>query len=75
MTHTQFLAIIADIEKNMEGEGYWIEVFTLSGRSFEGSWQWLGKNYQSSELIVLSGNNEPPTYIPLSKIESIQLGR
>lgn len=73
MLRSEFNAIISNIEKSMEYDGYWIEVFTYSGRSFEGDWEWLNKTSLSLEVIILSGSGESPTFIPLSRIEAIQL--
>lgn len=72
MTREEFTAIIQDIEKNLEGDGYSIIVFAKDGEAFEGGWQPLISN---PEVIVLSAGDMPPYYVPLSSIQAIQPSR
>ena len=75
MTYHEFTTIIADIERHMEGEGYFLWVHAKSGRTHEGSWAWLKSELPlvRFEIITLSPNDQPPLYLPLSAIESIRL--
>ena len=76
MTRREFDAIIADIEKHTEGDGYFIRVRPYSNTVMEGGWAWLDPldpDFVKADVIVLSDNDAPPFYIPLSSIESIQL--
>lgn len=80
MTRSEFEAIIADIESHLKDDngvvdGYFIRVVTNSSICLDGGWQWLNANtYNPRDIIVLSDNDQPPHYIPLLSIESIQLG-
>lgn len=72
MNRAEFSAIIADIEKHLEGEGY--EIVVVTNRIFYvGGWQWVTSSDQPLNIIVLSRGDSPPAYIPLSSIQSIQL--
>jgi hypothetical protein len=49
-------------------------VHTRAGCTFQGGWSWLDTHTPLlNEVIVLSNVDQPPLYIPLSAIESLQL--
>jgi hypothetical protein len=76
MTRAEFIAIIADIERHMEGDAYALRVHTRAGCTFQGGWSWLDNHPQTpwlNEIIVLSNADQPPLYVPLSAVESLQL--
>lgn len=67
----EFQTIINDIEKNMEGEGYFCFFHMKSGSVVEGGWKPLQDAYRG--LIVIDDNTNPPFYVPIFEIEYIQL--
>lgn len=73
MQRFEFDAIIADIEKHIEGDGYFLWFHMNNGDRFEGGWKWLNETRKAYEIVVLDDNRNPPAYLPLSSIESIRL--
>lgn len=72
MLRSEWDAIIADIEKGVKGEGYFVQLRTKSGWGMEGGWRWV--DFRGSvEIIVIDPNDGSSFYTPLTMIESVQL--
>jgi hypothetical protein len=79
MTFDQFKAIIADMESDLEGDGYAIRVLTKhTGQCIDGVWRWAADQYDvivievSRERDHASVRKRPDVYVPLSSIVTIQ---
>ena len=72
MYYHVFRAIIQDIEKNLEGDGYFLHFYMKSGDIVTGGWKSLDSK-DLRDVLVVSDNDQPPYYLPLSEVEFIQL--
>ena len=70
MTYAEFVAIIADLERHLAGEGYALNIQTHSGAVHQGVWSWVDK---TEGAICIALNDKPPTYLTIGAIETIQL--
>jgi hypothetical protein len=76
MQLSDFNAIIAEIESPLSGEGYTLDIFTEAGTAWRDySWQRLrrdGTIDSPFSVIILSKDDQPNCYMPLSSIIAIQ---
>jgi len=71
-----FKAIIAHIENTLGfDEPYTLTVRMDGGFRYDASWRWMDPNHKDLEIIVLEKPDNPPVYVPLGSIISIQLGK
>jgi len=71
MKRHQWAAIIADIEKNLEDDGYALNILLRSGATYpDVTWQPLGG---LTDTIILSGGDEPPAYVDVEQIAAVEL--
>lgn len=71
MTPGAFLAAVADIEKDQEGEGYWITVTFENGDRVTGGWRWVDR---STDLIAIEPVVTHSTvYFQVSNIATVRV--
>lgn len=71
MHRDTFEAVVAEIEKIVEGEGYFIDVHLTNGSIFNGGWSWAPE--VGRDMLKLDPNNGRPAWFGVHDIVAVEL--